>query len=89
VPERKWTRTAGYVAAGAAVAAVAAGAYFGLKSKSDIDQAESSFRANGGAYRPSDLAALSSGNSSAQAANSMFLASGVLLATAALLSFAF
>ena len=88
-PERKWTQTAGYVAAGAAVAALAAGAYFGSKSKSDIDQAQSSFRSNGGAYRPSDLAALSSGNSGAHTANAMFLASGVLLATAAVFSFAF
>jgi hypothetical protein len=77
------------VAAGAAVAALAAGAYFGLKSKSDIDQAESSFRSNGGAYRPSDLGALSSGNSGAHTANAMFLASGLLLATAAVFSFAF
>jgi hypothetical protein len=89
VPERKWTQTAGYVAAGAAVAALAAGAYFGLKSKSEIDQAESSFRSNGGAYRASDLSALSSGNSRAHTANTMFLASGVLLATAAVFSFAF
>lgn len=87
--ERKWTQTAGYVAAGAAVAAVAAGAYFGLKSKSDLEQAETSFRNNGGAYRASDLAALSSGNSGARTANAMFLSSGVLLATAALLTFAF
>lgn len=88
-PERRWTQTAGYVAAGAAVAAVAAGAYFGLKSKSDLDQAAASFRNNGGAYSPSDLNTLASGNSSARTANSMFLASGVLLATAAVLSFAF
>jgi hypothetical protein len=88
-PERKWTQTAGYVAAGAAVAAVAAGAYFGLKSKSDLDQAETSFRNNGGAYSASGLGSLSSGNSSAQTANMMFLTSGVLLATAAILSFAF
>jgi hypothetical protein len=88
-PERTWTRTAAYVAAGTAVAALAAGAYFGLKSKSDLDQAESSFRANGGAYRASDLAALSSGNSGARTANAMFLTSGVLLATAAVFTFAF
>lgn len=87
--ERTWTRTAGYVAAGAAVAALTGAAYFGLKSKSDLDQAESSFRNNGGAYQASDLAALSSGNSSARTANVMFLSSGLLLATAAVLSFAF
>lgn len=87
--QRKWTRTAGYAAAGAAVAVAAAGTYFGLKSKSEIDQAESAFRANGGAYRGSDLSALDSGNSKAHTANALFIASGVLLATAAVFTFAF
>src|SRR2546426_8174153 len=41
-PRRSWTRTAAYVTAGAAVAVAAAGIYFGAKSKSDLDQAESS-----------------------------------------------
>jgi hypothetical protein len=87
-PRRTWTRTAGYVTAGAAVAAAAVGLYFGAKSRSDLDQAESSYRANG-AYQPSDLDALHSGNSSARTANALFIASGVLLAAGAALTFAF
>ena len=74
--------------AGAAVAVAAAGIYFGAKSKSDLDQAESSYRANG-AYQPSDLDALHSGNSSAHTANALFIASGILLAAGAALTFAF
>jgi hypothetical protein len=84
-----WTRTAGYVAGGAAVAALAAGAYFGLKSKSDIDSAESAYHANGNAWKPADLDTLNSGNSKAHTANALFIASGVLLAAGAALTFAF
>jgi hypothetical protein len=86
---RTWTRTAGYAAAGAAVVAVAAGAYFGAKSKSEIDGAESAYRANGNAWTSGDLDTLHSGNSKARVANALFIASGVLLATGAALTFAF
>jgi len=88
-PQRKWTRTAGYVTAGAAVAAVAAGAFFGLQGKSQIDDAESSYRSNGNAWTPAGLDTLHSGNSKAQTANVLFIAFGVLLATSAALTFAF
>jgi hypothetical protein len=87
--KRTWTRTAGYATAGAAVLAVAAGAYFGLKSKSEIDSAESAYRANGGAWQPADLETLRSGNSKAHTANALFIASGVLLAASAALTFVF
>ncbi len=90
VPEtgRKWTRTAGYVTAGAAVAAAAVGLYFGAKSRSDLNDAEAAYRANG-FYQPADLDKLSSGNSAAHTANALYIASGVLLASAAALTFAF
>ncbi len=87
--QRRWTKTAGYAAAGAAVLAVGIGAYFGVKSKSEIDSAESAYRANGNAWTSADLDALHSGNSKAQAANVLFIASGVLLAAGAALTFAF
>ena len=87
--KRTWTKTAGYVAGGAAVVALAAGAYFGLKSKSDIDAAESAYHANGDAWKPADLDTLNSGNSKAHTANALFIASGVLLAAGAALTFAF
>ena len=88
-PRRTWTRTAGYVTAGAAVAAAATGLYFGAKSRSDLNAAESAYRNNGGAYQPSDLNTLQSGNSAAHTANALFIASGVLLAAGAVLTFAF
>jgi hypothetical protein len=71
------------------VAAAAAGSYFGLKSHSDLNQAESNYRTNGGAYRPGDLQTLSSGNSSATRANALFAASAVLAAAGAVLILAF
>ncbi len=88
-PRRTWTRNAGYAAAGAAVAAAAVGIWFGAKSRSDLDRAESAYRANGGAYQPADLDALQSGNSKAHTANALFIASGALLAASAVLTFAF
>ncbi|HEY4770670.1 MAG TPA: hypothetical protein VIH51_08595 [Myxococcales bacterium] len=88
-PRRTWTRTAGYVTAGVAVAAAATGLYFGAKSRSDLNAAESAYRNNGGAYQPGDLNKLQSGNSAAHTANALFIASGVLLAAGAVLTFAF
>jgi len=88
-PRRTWTRTAGYVTAGVAVAAAATGLYFGAKSRSDLNAAESAYRNNGGVYQPGDLNTLQSGNSAAHTANALFIASGVLLAAGAVLTFAF
>jgi hypothetical protein len=88
-PRRTWTRKAGYATAGVALVAAAAGVWFGAKSRSDLDRAESAYRANGGVYQSADLDALRSGNSSARTANVLFIASGVLLATGAALTFAF
>ena len=84
-----WNRPVGLAALGIGVAVAAAGTYFGVKSHSDLNQAESSFRANGGAYRTGDVATLHSGNSAAHSANTLFIASGVLLAAGAVLTWAF
>ena len=86
---RRWTRPVGLATLGVGAAVAVAGTYFGVKSHSNLNQAESSFRTNGGAYRPGDLAALNSGNSAAHSANALLLASGVLLAAGALLTWAF
>jgi hypothetical protein len=88
-PQRTWTRTAGYVAVGAAAITAGVGAYFGAKSRSDLNSAESSYRANGNAYQPADLDKLRSGNSAGHTANALFIASAVLAATGAALTFAF
>lgn len=84
-----WTKPAGIAALALGGAAVATGAILGAKSRSDLNKAESAYRANGGAYRASDLDALSSGNSAAHRANALFVASAVLLAAGATLTFAF
>ena len=72
----------------AQLVAAAAGVYFGAKSRSDLNRAEAAYRTNG-AYQPSDLDALRSGNSAAHTANALLIASGVLLAAGAALTFAF
>ena len=64
------------------------GVYFGAKSRSDLNDAEASYRANG-FYQPADLDKLNSGNSKAHTANALYIASGVLLAAGAVLTFAF
>jgi hypothetical protein len=87
--QRRWTRPVGLAALGVGVAVAAAGGYFGLKSHSDLNQAESNFRANGGAYRAADLQTLSSGNTAAHRANALFAASAVLAAAGAVLTLAF
>ena len=88
-PGRRWTRTAGYVAAGAGIVAAGIAVAEGVHSRSMLDQAESGYRSNGNVYRPADLANLQSGNSAARAANVLFATGGVLLASGLLLAFAF
>jgi hypothetical protein len=88
-PRRRWTRTAGYVAAGVGIVAAGIAVAEGVHSRSMLDQAESGYRANGNVYRPVDLANLESGNSAARAANILFATGGVLLASGLLLAFAF
>lgn len=88
-PQRAWTKPAGYAALGLGAVAAGVGAYFGAKSKSQLDQAESGFHANNGAYTASDASLLDSGNSKARNANALFIASGVLLAAGAVITFAF
>jgi hypothetical protein len=88
-PPRRWTRTAGYVAAGAGIVAAGIAVAEGLHSKSMLDQAEGGYRANGNVYRPADLSNLQAGNSAARAANVLFAASGVLIASGLVLAFAF
>src|SRR5712671_3456897 len=80
-PPRRWTRTAGYVAAGVGIVAAGVAVAEGIHSRSMLDQAESGYRANGNVYRPGDLGNLESGNSAARTANILFAAGGVLLAS--------
>ena len=88
-PRRRWTRTAGYVAAGVGIVAAGIAVAEGVHSRSMLNQAENGYRANGNVYRPADLSSLESGNSAARAANVLFAAGGVLIASGLLLAFAF
>src|SRR5207253_3243968 len=71
------------------IGAAVAGAYFGAKSRSDLNDAESAYRANGNAYTPAGLDKLRSGNSAGHTANALFIASGILVAAGVALTFAF
>jgi hypothetical protein len=90
----RWTKPAGIAALALGAAAAATGVYFGAKSRSDLNQAEAGYRSaqgtqSQGAYRPSDLAALQSGNTAAHRANALFVAAGALAAAGLLLTVAF
>ena len=84
-----FTRPAGIAALAIGGALGVAGVVMGAKSHSDLNTAESAFHANGGAWRAGDLQTLQSGNDAARSANILFVASGVLLVTGAVLTFAF
>jgi hypothetical protein len=92
--EARWTKPAGIAALALGAAAAATGVYFGAKSRSDLNQAEAGYRSTQGsqtqgAYSPSDLAALQSGNTNAHRANAFFVAAGALAAAGLLLTVAF
>ena len=78
-------------ASGQAAGAVALGvaSYEGLHSKSFVNDANASFNANQGAYRPQDLATIDSAKSASSLANVLFIAGGVLAATGLTMVFAF
>jgi len=88
-PRSNWQKPTALAALGLGVAAGATALYFGVKSHSDLNDAESAFHVNGGAYTPADVQTLNSGNSAAKTANILFVVSGALLATSALVAFAF
>ncbi|MGZ6142348.1 MAG: hypothetical protein ACXWLM_03365 [Myxococcales bacterium] len=87
--QRRWKKPVAIAAFGLGAAAAATGIYFGAKSQSDLNSAETAFHANGGAYRAGDLSSLTSGNSAARNANALFVVSGILIAAGAIVSFAF
>ena len=88
VKEGKWTRPVGYTLAGAGVLALGIGIYQGQHGKSLISQAESNYRANG-AYLPSDVSNLNSARSAATIANVLLVSGALLVASGAVLTFAF
>ena len=85
----RWTRVAGFGAAGAGALALVVGAVQGAHSSSLISDSEAAYRKNGGAYTRADLANLSSANSAASSANLLFVVGGVLVVAGAALAFAF
>jgi hypothetical protein len=88
VKEGKWTRPVGYTLAGAGILALGIGIYQGQHGKSLISQAESNYRANG-AYLPSDVSNLNSARSAATIANVLLVSGALLVASGAVLTFAF
>jgi hypothetical protein len=88
VKEGKWTRPVGYTLAGAGLIALGVGIYQGQHSKSLIDGAQSNFRTNG-AYLPSDVSNLNSAHSAATLGNVLLISGALLVASGAVLAFAF
>ncbi len=88
-PGVRWTRPAGIAVAAAGAVALGVATYQGLHSKSLVNDANQSFDANQGAYRPTDLANIDSARSASNLANVLFIAGGVLAATGLTMIFAF
>ncbi len=88
-PGVRWTRPAGIAVAAAGAVALGVATYEGLHSKSLVNDANQSFSANQGAYRPQDLATIDSARSASNVANVLFIAGGVLAATGLTMIFAF
>jgi hypothetical protein len=89
VREGGWTRPAGYTAAGLGLVLVAVGVYEGLHSSSLVDQAQKNYAANGNTYLASDVANLNSAHSAATLGNVLTIAGAALIASGAVLAFAF
>ena len=88
-PGVRWTRPVGIAVAAAGAVALGVASYEGLHSKSFVNDANASFNANQGAYRPQDLATIDSAKSASSLANVLFIAGGVLAATGLTMIFAF
>jgi len=88
-PGVRWTRPVGIAVAAAGTIALGLATYEGLHSKSLVNDANQSFNANQGAYRPNDLATIDSARSASNLANVLFIAGGVLAATGLTMIFAF
>ena len=89
VREGGWTRPTGYTAAGVGVVLVAVGIYEGLHSSSLVNQAQSNYAKNGNTYLASDVATLNSAHSAATLGNVLTIAGAALIASGAVLAFAF
>jgi hypothetical protein len=84
-----WKRPAGIATLAAGVLAGGFAAWQGIRSRSAINDANGRAQANGGAYLQSDLSSVSSARSEARTANILFVASGLLVASGLVLTFAF
>jgi len=87
--QTKWTKPVGYTVAAVGLLGLGAGVVEGLQSKKLVSDANTRYKANGGAYLQSDLATLDSARGAASTANILYIAGAVLLATGLTLSFAF
>jgi hypothetical protein len=86
---KRWTHSAGIAAFAVGSVLGLTGVIAGIKSRSNIESAEAAYRQAGGAFRPADLDTLNSGNSLATGANVLFVASGALLVSGAILTWGF
>ncbi|HUJ25659.1 MAG TPA: hypothetical protein VLW85_06560 [Myxococcales bacterium] len=87
--EGGWKKPVGYTVAGVGLVAIGVGIFEGSHGKSLLNQASSSYTANGGAYSQADLANVDSGRSAVHAGNALFIVGGVLLAAGLVTAFVF
>jgi len=88
-PGVRWTRPVGIAVAAAGAVALGIATYEGLHSKSLVNDANASYSANQGAYRPQDLATIDSAQSASNLANVLFITGGLLTAAGLTMVFAF
>lgn len=88
-PGVRWTRPVGIAVAAAGAVALGVATYEGLHSKSLVNDANASYSANQGAYRPQDLATIDSARSASNLANVLFITGGLLAAAGLTMVFAF
>jgi len=87
--ETKWTKAVGWTAIGAGVLVAAIGVYEGLHSNSLVNQAQKNYSANGGTYLASDVSTLQSARTAATLGNVLTIGGALLVASGAVLTFAF
>lgn len=89
VAEGKWTKPVGYVVAGLGVVAAGVGGLQGMQSKSLVDEANTAYDKNGGAFLQGDLTKISDAKTKATTANVLFITGAVLVTVGLTMAFAF
>lgn len=88
-PEAPWTKRAGMIVGAAAIVVGGLGTYELLHGRSQTSQVDNAATSRGGGYTQAELGTLSSGQSNQRVGGAFLIASAVMLAASATLTFAF